>query len=305
MRMAREDNPQTLELEQKDLASAWMTAARAGEFRRAWQIADRALALRNGATCGHLPRHEQWVWDGRPLTGRRVLVRCYHGLGDTIQYARFLPQVEADLAVWAQPELLPLLSTLPGERDLLPLHEGTPETDYDVDLEIMELGHVLRIDPESSPGAAPYFRVPPAARYRSAFSVGLLAQAGDFMAWRSVPADLLVACLADLPVALFGLQLGGLPGTTDISTPDVLRLAARLQALDLVITADTMVAHLSGALGVATWTLLPTPSDWRWMDERDDSPWYPTMRLFRQPSPGDWPSVMRAVRAALAAMLDP
>jgi hypothetical protein len=289
----------SLEVEQKDLASSWMAAARAGDFPRAWDIADRALARRRGASCWHLPRHEQWVWDGRALGDQRVLVRCYHGLGDTIQYARFLPQVPGEVVVWAQPSLLSLLETLPGQRELLPLHDGTPETEYDVDLEIMELGHALRIGLESLPGSVPYFRVPPARRYSSFFSIGLLAQAGDFMAWRSVPADLLVSSLADLPVALFGLQLGGLPGTTDISTPDILTLAARLQALDLVITADTMVAHLSGALGVATWTLLPTPSDWRWMDDRDDSPWYPSMRLFRQPTPGDWPSVMRAVRTAL------
>jgi hypothetical protein len=290
----------SLEVDQKDLASSWMAAARGGDFGRAWQIADQALALRGGATCWHLPRHEQWVWDGRPLAGRRVLVRCYHGLGDTIQYARFLPQLSGEVVVWAQPELLPLLRTLPASLELLPLHDGTPETDYDVDVEIMELGHALRITLDALPGRLPYFRVAPAARSTSIFSVGLLAEAGDFMAWRSVPADLLVSSLTGLPVALFGLQLGGLPGTTDISTPDVLTLAARLQALDLVITADTMLAHLSGALDVPTWTLLPTPADWRWMDDRADSPWYPSMRLFRQPSPGDWPSVGRAVRAALA-----
>ena len=293
----------SLEVEQRDLASSWMAAARAGDFRRAWQIADRALALRDGATCWHLPRHEQWVWDGRPLDGRRVLVRCYHGLGDTIQYARFLPRVQANVVVWAQAELLPLLRTLPARLELLPLHEGAPDTDYDVDLEIMELGHALRIGLESLPGPVPYFRVPPAPRYTSVFSVGLLAHAGDFMAWRSVPADLLVSSLMGLPVAVFGLQLGGLAGTTDISTPDILTLAARLQGLDLVISADTMLAHLSGALGVPTWTLLPTPSDWRWMDQRADSPWYPTMRLFRQPSPGDWPSVVHEVRKTLADVL--
>jgi hypothetical protein len=137
-------------------------------------------------------------------------------------------------------------------------------------------------------------------RCTSAFSVGLVARAGDFNAWRSVPADLLVSVLADLPVRVFGLQLGGLPGTTDLSTPDVLTLAGRLPALDLVITVDTMVAHLAGALGVPTWTLLTEPADWRWLQARSDSPWYPTMRLFRQPRPGDWASVVDEVRAALA-----
>ena len=291
----------SLELEQKDFAARWMAAARAGDFVRAWDIADRALALRDGATCWHLPRHEQWVWDGRPLAGRRVLVRCYHGLGDSIQYARFLPELSADVVVWAPAELLGLLATLPGERELLPLHDAAPDIHYDVDIEIMELAHALRVTLDDLPGQVPYFRVQPAARYTSAFSIGLVAQAGAFVAWRSIPADLLVACLSELPVALFSIQLGGLPGATDVSTPDVLELASRLQALDLVITVDTMVAHLAGALGVHTWTLLPTPADWRWMDERSDSPWYPSMRLFRQPTPGDWTRVMEQVQRELAA----
>src|SRR5919199_2132159 len=115
----------SLEVEQKDLAALWMGAARAGDFARAWAIADHALALRGHATCWHLPRHEQWVWDGRPLVGRRVLVRCYHGLGDTIQYARFLPELPGQVVVWAQPDLLGLLATLPGQRELLALHDGT------------------------------------------------------------------------------------------------------------------------------------------------------------------------------------
>src|SRR5919205_354344 len=136
----------SLEVEQKDLAAQWMAAARAGDFVAAWDIADRALALRDGASCWHLPRHEQWVWDGRPLAGRRVLVRCYHGLGDTIQFARFLPRLESvasEVIVWVQPGLMELLRTLPGEHHLLALYDGTPDVDYEVDIEIMELGHAF------------------------------------------------------------------------------------------------------------------------------------------------------------------
>ena len=292
----------SLEVEQKDLAARWMAAARAGDFAAAWRISDRALAVRVGTTCWHLPRHEQWVWDGRPLQDRRVLVRCYHGLGDTIQFARFLPAlggVAREVVVWAQPQLLPLLRTLPGRRELLPLHDGSPDTDYEVDLEIMELPHALRTTLDSLPAQVPYFRVPPAPRLAHELSIGLVARAGDFNAWRSAPAELLVWVAQDLPVARFGLQLGGLPGTIDISSTDVLTVAARVQALDLVITVDTMMAHLAGALGVRTWTLLAEPADWRWMDERTDSPWYPCMRLFRQPSPRDWAAVIGAVREAL------
>jgi hypothetical protein len=233
-----------------------------------------------------------------------VLVRCYHGLGDTLQFARFLPQVAEmcrDLMVWVQPPLLPLLHRMRAPLKLLPLHDGTPEVDYDVDLEIMELAHTLRITMASLPGEVPYFHVAAAPRQNSATCVGLVGRAGGWDPRRSVP-DELFSGLTELPgVRAFSLQQGApVPGASDLSTPDVLTLARRLQSLDLVITVDTMVAHLAGALGIATWTLLIADADWRWLDNRADSPWYPTMRLFRQPVPGDWATVIDRVRRALA-----
>ena len=86
----------------------------------------------------------------------------------------------------------------------------------------------------------------------------------------------------------------------DASAADALELAARIQALDLVISVDTMLAHLAGALGVRTWVLLPFDADWRWLVDRTDSPWYPTLRLWRQPRPGDWRSVLDSIKAELA-----
>ncbi|HYY87293.1 MAG TPA: hypothetical protein VFA49_00740 [Chloroflexota bacterium] len=290
------------------MVTDWWAAMRAGDFARARQIADRLLAEQAAlGPCWHLPRHEQWVWDGRPLDSRRVLVRCYHGLGDTIQFARFLPRL-VDIAravvVWAQPRLLPLLASMQLPIELLPLHDGTPETDYEVDIELMEVPHALRIDLASVPARVPYFCVPPGQRLASAFSLGGVAEAGDWDAKRSVPAELL-GSLADLPgLALFSLQLGEpVPGATDISSADVLTVASRVRALDLVITPDTMMAHLAGALGVPTWTLLPAHADWRWMEDRTDSPWYPTMRLFRQPQPGDWAAVISDVRTRLRGLV--
>src|ERR1700710_1001569 len=115
---------------------------RRGDFEAAWQISDAVLLERraNGPRW-HWPRHEQWVWDGRPLAGQRVLVRCYHGLGDTLQYARFLPVLAErcrELTVWVQPALVGLLRTMPTASRVLPLHDGSPDVDYDVDIEIME-----------------------------------------------------------------------------------------------------------------------------------------------------------------------
>ncbi|MDQ6671110.1 MAG: ADP-heptose--LPS heptosyltransferase [Chloroflexota bacterium] len=279
---------------------------RRGDFAAAWQISDAILARRREAgRCWHLPRHEQWVWDGSPLVGRRVLVRCYHGLGDTLQFARFLPQLAQsarELTVWVQPVLMPLLQRMSAPLNLLPLHDGDPQVEYDVDIEIMELAHALHTTIETLPSEVPYFTVPAEPRRCSAFSVGVVAQAGDWDARRSVPSQLM-ARLAEIPgIRTYNLQLGcGVPGAEDISTPDVLTLAARMLGLDLVVTADTMTAHLAGALALPTWTLLVADADWRWMSGRDDSPWYPTMRLFRQPSAGDWQSVMSRLSAAVAA----
>jgi hypothetical protein len=193
----------------------WDAAMRRGDFEAAWQVCDRLVASRApGERCWHLPRHEQWVWDGRPLAGRRVLVHCYHGLGDTIQFARFLPLlgnrseiagadsvslsyasfgVARDTVVWAQPSLLGLLQRLRGARlHLVPLHDADPGVDRDVDVEIMELAHVLRVTPPMLADSVPYFSVPCLPRPSRSFSIGLVAQAGDWDPRRSIPADLLL-----------------------------------------------------------------------------------------------------------------
>ena len=291
--------------DQNDRGAAWLAAMRRGDFAEAWRISDRVLLDRlAGGPCWDQPRHEQWVWDGRPLAGRRVLVRCYHGLGDTIQFARFLPQLQRlarQTIVWAQPSLVPLLQTSLRDSSVVPLDDGTPPLEYDVDIEIMELAHALRVTLATLPADVPYFSIPSAARLSGRFSVGVVATSGAWDARRSVPAPL-ISRLYDAHVAdWFNLQLDApLPGLRDVSTTSIVALASRLKALDLVITADTMLAHLAGSLGVRTWTLLPFEADWRWLADRSDSPWYPTMRLFRQSRAGDWEPVVEEVRKALA-----
>src|SRR5690349_6954903 len=142
----------------------WMRAMQCGNFARAWEVSDtdlRArLATRRPLHTG--PRHLQHIWDGRPLADKRVLVRCYHGLGDTMQFIRFaapLRKMAREVLVWAQPPLLPLLATAAGVDRVLPLHDGTPEVDFDCELEIMELAHALRIDEQTIPCAVPYILV--------------------------------------------------------------------------------------------------------------------------------------------------
>lgn len=299
-------------VEAEDLAAAWMRCMRAGDFAGAWRVSDAVLRSRAGQPCWHLPRHEQYVWDGTPLEGRRVLVRCYHGLGDTLQFARFLPRVSAVAAesvVWAQPALIPLLRTIPGVGDLLPLHDGVPGAEYDVDVEIMELSHVFRVTTDELPAAVPYLHADPAPLPRDGrLAVGIVWRAGEWDDRRSIPVSLLRP-LAEIPgVALHVLQRGPAlderpEGFGTVSGSDDATEAARVaRALDLVISVDSMPAHLAGALGVPVWTLLHSEADWRWMEDRDDSPWYPTMRLFRQPRPGDWPAVVARVAGELESL---
>lgn len=292
----------------------WQQHMRRGEFTAAWAISDDVLRRRRIQPCWHQPRHEQWIWRGQPLRDRRVLIRCYHGLGDTVQFIRFAPRVKAiarEVIVWAQPELLPLLGTARGIDRLLPLHDGTPEVDYDVDVESMELAHVFRVTPETLPCDIPYLHAPAAMRRKAARArhhrqVGVVWQSGGWDARRSVPwAEF--EPLLDVPgVTWHVLQRGearaqwpadraGFDGSDDIA-----ETARIMRSLDLVVSVDSFPAHLAGALGVPLWVLLSHEADWRWMEGRADSPWYPTARLFRQPGPGDWTSVIGEVRRLLA-----
>jgi hypothetical protein len=283
----------------------WLSLMRRGEFADAWNISDASLRDRAGKTCWHLPRHEQWVWNGTPLTNKRVLIRCYHGLGDTLQFIRYVPMVRRiakHVTVWAQPSLLPLL-----EGDVLPLHDGTVDCEYDTDVEIMELAHVFRTTIDSIPNDVPYIHVIPANIDRDRrLAVGIVWRSGEWDERRNVPFRL-IESLADIDgVKLFSLQRDPDYYSDRITlldgADDPLTTAQLMRAMDLVITIDSMPAHLAGALGVPTWTLLPADADWRWMEDRDDSPWYPTMRLFRQQRSDDWTPVVERVRAALATI---
>ena len=288
-----------------------------GDFAAAWRVSDFVLRerLRRGVDCSHWPRHLQFVWTGAPLAGKRVLVRCYHGLGDTIQFIRLAEPLRClakHITVWAQPELIELLATVRGVDRVLPLHDGAPAADYDVDIEIMELAHALRMTPATLPCAVPYLAVPAAAarhdKRTGALRVGIVWQAGDWDPARSIPIEALAPIAFQPGVELFSLQCGAARqraidiGATDISTENVAETARRLQALDLIICVDTMLAHLSGALGLNIWTLLKADCDWRWMRSGERSLWYLTMQLVRQREAGRWDSVIESVCRRLTAL---
>ncbi|MBF9252991.1 ADP-heptose--LPS heptosyltransferase [Pontibacter sp. 172403-2] len=295
---------------QEDTSTLWMRHMRSGAFEKAWETSDAELKARAGKPCWHLPRHFQYVWDGTSLQGRRVLVRCYHGLGDTIQFIRYMPllqAVAAEVLVWAQPPLIPLLETVPGIDQLLPLHDGTPDVAYDADVEIMELSHIFRTTLATIPSEIPYLQVEPQhlSSHNGKLAVGLVWKAGDWDGNRSIPFSLLAPLAEIQGIRLYILQadavaagwqegFGVHPG--EFSLYDYARV---ISGLDLLITVDSMPAHLAGALGVPVWTLLHAKADWRWMDNREDSPWYPTMRLFRQEQPGDWRGVIARITAEL------
>lgn len=294
-----------------DVQSEWMARMRHGDWAAAWRLSDTALAERGNVRDRTLPRHLQPVWNGGPVDGRRVLVRCYHGLGDTLQFVRFLPALMArarEVTLWAQPVLIPLLTTLRPCPRLLPLHDGTPDCAYDLDIEVMELPHLLRTTPATLPRETPYLHPPrlPRRAQDGHTTIGLVWRAGDWDRRRSIPFDALRP-LIDLPgIDACILQRGpghrdAQPGLADIGTDDVLAAASAMTALDLVVTVDSMPAHLAGALGIPVWLLLAQDADWRWMEGRRDSPWYPSMRLFRQHRPGDWSGVVAEVVSRLSA----
>ena len=282
----------------------WLSFMMAGEFEWAWRESDRVLQCRreSGAVCGHLPEHQRWLWDGTPLTGRSVMVRCFHGLGDTIQFIRFLPRLQA---ICREVQILPQVEL----RELIPpVLSGI----FDLEIELMEIPHALRLSLDDVQCAAPYLHAPGVAIAPSGkFRVGLAWASGAWRPERSVGLEQF-RFLDDVPdLELVGLQRGPAalnlpPGgpvfhEADWSNNSVAETARVIRSLDLVITTDTMVAHLAGALGIPVWTLLHWDADWRWMADRDDSPWYPTMRLFRQRSPGDWGEVIARVKLELTS----
>ena len=298
----------------------WSFHMRAGDFAAAWAVSDGVLAARRDAgfpPTWDQPRHLQPVWNGESLDGKRVLVRCYHGLGDTVQFIRYAPllrTVAREVIVWAQPGLVPLVETVPGVDRVLPLHDGMPEAEFDVDLEIMELPHAFRSTVGTLPAGVPYLHVAPAEdlpRTPGRRAVGLVWESGAWDARRSVPAGLVAEVLGEVRGVEWHLLQRGpareqMPRGFGVESgsDDPTQAARVMRALDLVVSVDSFPAHLAGALGVPTWTLLPSPADWRWLEGRADHPWYPTMRLFRQDParPGDWRPVLSRVAAALGGV---
>jgi hypothetical protein len=260
------------------------------------------------------------AWRGEPLAGRRLLVWAEQGLGDTLQfvrYARHLADLSAEIVVEVQPELERVVrQSLP---DIEVIARGGPPPRFDVHAPLMSLPHRLGTHLDTIPADVPYLKADEARMARWADRLGPrdagrrigVVWAGNVQSSnlrrRSLDPGLLGA-LADVPgVEWFSLQKGSAArppvDMTDWTAEllDFADTAALLTQLDLVITVDTAVAHLAGALGRPVWIMLLNAPDWRWLLRRADSPWYPTARLFRQHQPGDWNSVVQTIAQELQA----
>lgn len=255
-------------------------------------------------------------WQGEPLDGRHILVLAEQGFGDAIQLARYLPLLAARGARVSLRCAAPLRSLLCQIEGVAVLGDGPlPAHDFWVDQ--MSLPGLFATALDTIPEPSPYLRAQPslAASWRRRLPpgrrVGLVwagnpAHSNDRR--RSLPPDAVAGFAAACAPRLLGLQVGPRAGElAALGIPEVGRAlasyadtAAVLANLDLLVTVDTSVAHLAGSLGVPTWLMLPHAPDWRWMRERADSPWYPSMRLIRQERAGDWDGVVREVADRLA-----
>ncbi|ACD97059.1 tetratricopeptide repeat protein [Trichlorobacter lovleyi] len=265
------------------------------------------------------------LWDGSSRPGLRLLIHAEQGYGDTLQMLRYLPMLANDGLEITLEVPAPLYRLCSRIDSIHCVERGTPLPELDYQLPIMSLPRVMKATLSSIPGTTPYLTPDPELvsqwRHRLPEAGGLrvgLAWAGRMdlpvNRKRSCPPPLLQPLLATDRVSFISLQVAA-PEGFQLSDPRLLdcsadltdfdQTAALIATLDLVITIDSAVAHLAGALGVPTWLMLPTVPDWRWLLERNDSPWYPEMQLFRQPAPGAWETVISTITEQLSTACSP
>jgi hypothetical protein len=273
-----------------------------GEFEHAWRESDLADA---------------WFPRPVPATFGRLVIRCLRGLGDAIQFLRFLPLLRprcARVEVEAPHGLLPLLHCMRGIDEAVAMGLAAPMHPGDVQAECSDLPYMLRATLDTLP---PPMRIEVPRRISlsetGSLRVGLVWASGDWNDSRSISPKLFQLFRRVPRVDLYSLQRSPhgpqllppiLPWLRSLEPvePDILATAAAILELDLVISVDTMVAHLAASLGKPVWLLLTPQSDWRWMLDRSDSPWYPSMRLFRQKTVHGVSHLLGEVVSALTAL---
>jgi hypothetical protein len=300
-----------------DLCAAvrWNCFMLLGEFEAAWRESD-SISRRGSRNCNEL-------WNGEPFDNKRIIVRCLHGYGDAIQFLRYaapLRQRACSVVVQTHPAMVSLVRRMRGIDAVVTWSNDLPRDAWDQQIEVTELPRVFRSSVASIPRDIPYIHIDESAVAQSEIhlgggsrpKVGLLWASSNWNPDRCMHLLDLQPLLGSRDIDLYSFQRGeerlellqhaGAHRIHDTAphSPDIVDTAADLINMDLLITVDTMAAHLAGALGRPVWMLLPFEGDWRWMVGRSDSPWYPTMRLFRQKTPGDWGSVVTEVVSCLA-----
>lgn len=283
-----------------------------------------------GAAAGARTRFSDRLsrWQGESLAGRHLLLRAEQGLGDTLQFIRFARQLEgraASITLECQAPLGALLGQIPGIDRIVVQEPDLPADAWGCDLylPLMSLPHMLGISLADLPGPVPYLQAPPERRQAWEQTLGPRRGLRVGLVWagnprhrndrqRSCALTDLAPLLALPEIEFLSLQIpspaAGLPaGLRDITAgiADFADTAAILTQLDLLIAVDTAVVHLAGALGLPSWLLLARDADWRWLHERQDSPWYPSLTLYRQKVPGQWLPVLERMAEDLKFLSRP
>lgn len=298
-----------------DLALAWLMMGNLkdgfDEYEWRWRLADNP------------PRgFDKPAWSGAALDGRVILLYAEQGMGDSIQFARYAPLVAAKggrVVLECQAPLAALFESLDGVEQIVA--RGDPLPDFDVQAPLLSLPRIFKTDLDSIPSSDTYLAADPARGKKFAGTLDA-KRLNVGIAWagkpshrndrnRSAGIEPFIDLLGTPGAAFHSLQVGpraadigahGCAGLIRDHAPDLQDFAdtaALVAALDLVISVDTSVCHLAGALGTPCWVTIPYTPDWRWLMRREDSPWYPSLRLFRQPSFGDWPGVFERLGEAL------
>jgi hypothetical protein len=293
-----------------------------GSFREGWPYFEAGRFVGNMSRRLSCPQPQ---WDGGLLTGRTILLYADGGFGDAIMFARYAPLLRdrgARVLLLCHPELVTLLSRVSGITQVVAPTDPVPA--FDVQLPLISLPRLMDTTLVSIPAEIPYLTADPTraefwrrrmestSRPRIGLAwAGAPSNINDFQ--RSIPIEQLQPLAALKDTAFYSLQKGrplespraaAMLNMTDWTDElkDFADTAALIAGLDLVIAVDTAVAHLAGALAKPVWTLLPFAPDWRWMLHREDSPWYSTMRLFRQARPKDWEEPLARVAADLKSL---
>jgi hypothetical protein len=298
-------------------AGRWMAFMLRGDFASAWRESD--AIRRRGAPDPHR------FWNDEDIRGKRLIVRCLHGLGDAVQFLRYAPalrQVAGNVIFEVPPRFVELAQCFDAVDKVItwgdPAARAIPA--WDVQMEVMELPYFFRTELDDLPIRENYLHLPDRTLNAVAHEirdstrprVGVVWNAGEWNPSRCVPFSALTPLLESADCDFWSLQ-GPDAISEETSLPrhflrqvagcrnSIITLAAVIAQLDLVLTVDTLAAHLAGALGIPAWVMLQYAADWRWMTNTARSPWYPSLRLFRQRQQGDWTGVVADVQHSLRA----